>query len=332
MTRTAGMLAVCALFLIGCGPPPEGKLVWKNGQWLRQAAPVEGTPAGELALVRRHVEEGRNRSAVRAAKRFLKEYPTDPLGEHVMERAAQACLNRGRFLLAHEWYKKLLDAYPAGEDFERVLQQEYRIAEAFLAGKYQVVWGIFYLPAYDEALTILAQIAEHAPNSLLAEDALLQIADTHLADTDYAEAYEAYDEYLELFPKSPRAKYAMYQAAQAAYVTFRGIPYDVTPLVEADLRFRTFSRLYGPEARATGVPEILDHIAVLRAEKDFAIARFYERVDRPDAARFYYHEVIRRYGWTDWAGKARGELKRLAPPAKSKAGGGERRKEDPADG
>ena len=332
MTRTAGVLAVCALLLVGCGPPPEGKLIWRNGEWVRGPAPVEGTPAGELALVQLHVEEGRNHSAVRAAKRFLKRYPADPRGEQVMERAVQAYLNRGRYMLAYEWCEKLLAAHPAGEYFGRILRTEYRIADAFVAGRWQVIWGFVYLPARDDGQDIFGRIAEHAPNSLLAEDALLQIADAHLADTDYAEAYEAYDEYLQLFPKSPRAKYAMYQAAQAVYVTFRGIPYDVTPLVEADLRFRTFSRLYGPEARAVGVPELLDHIADLRAQKDYSIAQFYERVDHPDAARFYYNEVILRYGWTDWAPKAKAELKRMTTPAGAEANGGERKQENQADG
>ena len=332
MTRSAGVLATCALFLVGCGSPPEGKLEWKNGQWVRGAAPVEGTPAGELALVRLHVAEGRNRSAVRAAKRFLDKYPADPLGEHVMERAVQAYLERGRYWRAYEWCEKLLDAHPASEYFGQILRTEYRIADAFLQGRWRAVWGFLYLPAHDEGMDIFAGIAEHAPNSLLAEDALLQIADAHLEDTNYAEAYEAYDEYLELFPRSSRARYAMYQAAQAVYVTFRGIPYDVTPLVEADMRFRTFSRLYRHEAQATGVPKLLDHIAALRAEKDYAIAQFYERVARPSAARFYYNEVILRYGWTDWADKAKTELKRLGAPVGPEIDGGEQRKENQADG
>ena len=296
VTRWCAIILIGSAVFAGCGPPPEGELVFRDGRWIREAAPIEGTAAGELALVRLHVKEGRNRKAIRAAERFLKRYPDDLRGERVLLEAAQAYVNRGRYMKAYDWYERLLDLFPAGEYFERVVEREFEIAEAFLAGKRQWVWGFLPLGAESEALEILTKVAEHAPGSIIAENALLRIADYHFEDRSYARAAEAYDQYLELFAKSARAPHAMLRAAESIYATFRGIAYDDTPLVEADLRMQIFQQSYPQAARAAGVGQTLQTIASLRAEKDYTTSIFYERISRPEAAEFYYRQVVEHYG------------------------------------
>jgi hypothetical protein len=51
--------------------------------------------------------------------------------------------------------------------------------------------------------------------------------------------------------------------------------------------------------------------AAPQAERDYAVAEFYRRTDRPGSARFYYELVLRRYPATSWADRARGRLREL---------------------
>ena len=312
MTRALIILLIPVVVLIGCGPPTlQGELVLKDGKWVRMPPPAPGTPAFEVAVIRHHVRKDNNRRAITAAEEFLEEHPDDDGREEVMMLAAQAWMNRDRYMKAYEWYEKVLGEDRTGDHFEKALRREYEIAEAFLAGKKQLVLGFLHLSAEAEALDILSKIAGHAPGSALAEDALLGIGDYHLQEQSYAEAAGAYDEYLELFGKSARARYARYRAAVATFSLFRDIPYDDTPLVEADLRFRTFARSYPRSAERAGVWEALDRIAELRAHKDYDTAQFYERIQRPKAAAFYYREIMTRYKRTPWSPRADAALARL---------------------
>lgn len=308
------LLILIAVATAGCAaePAPQGRLVLQNGRWVRQAKPAKGTAAGELALIHLYVNRKDDSAVIDTAEEFLEKYPDDGRCEEVLMLAGAAWMNRGRYYLAYEdFYKKQLDEFPAGKYFERTLQKVFQIADAFLKGRKQVIWGFLYLPAEDEGLEILMQIAQYAPGSVLAEDALLRIADQHLGKKRYAEAVEAYDNYLELFGKSSRAPLAMLRSAQAVYLTFRSVEYNTAALTEAKLRFETFEKCYRSAAAEVGAKETIDEINVLLAHKDYHTAAFYERTDRAEAAIFYYRQVVKRYGQTKWTPKALASLKRL---------------------
>ncbi|MCD6364775.1 MAG: outer membrane protein assembly factor BamD [Planctomycetes bacterium] len=302
------LLTLCAAGVAGCAAalPTEGRLVLRNGKYVRMAPPAKGSPAGELSLVDLYVERGQNRKAVAAAKRFLKRYPADERGEEVMLLASQAQMARGRYMKAYKWCEKLLDRYAAGEYFARTIEREFEIATAFLGGRKQVVWGFLHFSAKVEALKMLERIAEYAPASATAEEALLLIADYHFEDGNYVRAVEAYDHYLEKFPHSRRGAYATFRSAEAVLAQYRGSAYEDLSLARADWRFRNFVKLY-PDRRDEAQP-YLDKIVAMQAEKDYSVGRFYERLGRDGAAAFYYAEVKKRYGKTPWSVKATGAL------------------------
>jgi len=281
----------------------ENEYEWKDDKWV----PVPG----DLALIRQYVEQNRPRKAVKAARKFLAGYPDSPAREEVLHLAGQAEMNRGRYYKAYEWLEKQLADHPAGELSEGALRREFQIADAFLMGKKRIFAWFIPLSAEAEGLEILSRITEHVPGSVIAENALLRIAEHHYARKEYAEAVDAYDHHLELFGKSPRAAEAMLQAARATYASFKGIAFDETPLIEAQQRFEILAERFGRTARKANVAAILRQIIETRANKTYADGRFYERTGRAKAAAFYYRQVIDRYPKTQWAPKARQELKRL---------------------
>ena len=154
----AAVLAGTALAL-----PADDQYEFVNGQWVKSVPPAKGTPAGELAMIRNLIREGRNVAAVSAADKFLKAYPDSPLREEAMMLAGQAEINRDRYFQAYEWYKRQWEEYPNGQYAERTLQREFQIAEAFLKGKKRIVAYILYLPARQDGLDILNRIVEQAP-------------------------------------------------------------------------------------------------------------------------------------------------------------------------
>jgi len=303
----------------------EAQYEWKGGKWVRAAEPAEGTPGGELALIRKYIDNRQDKQALQAAENFLKKYRDDPACEEVFLLAGQAELDAGRCYQAYEWFERQLKQYPGGALSERAMNRELEVAEAFLRGKKRIVAKVIRLPAEDEGLDILSRVAEHAPGSAIAEKALMRIADHQYSCKRWAEAAKAYDRFLELFGKSGDAPYAMLQAARATYADFKGISYDETPLLEARQRFETFQERYPRAAQKADVPAILESITATRAEAAYATGEFYKRTGKPSATLYYFRHVIDQYPDTDSAGRARQalDMPARAKPSRAAAPGDE---------
>lgn len=312
------LLVVLAATSAGWGA--ESTYEFKDGKWVEVAQPAKGTVAGELELIRQALRRGKNGTAVRRAKRFLKDHPMDPSREAAMSLAGQAELNRGRYFQAYEWYRRQVDEYPAGPLLERALQREYDVADAFLQGRRRLLMGFLPVPATEDGLRILGRIVEQAPGSQVAERALLRMGDHYFDHRNYVEAIDAYDQFLQLYGRSSeQAPYAMLQAARATYETFRGVQYDDTPLLEARQRLRTFAEAYPQRAEQANVDRFVQAIHDIRAEKAYRTARFYDRIGRREASIHYHRIVVAEFSQTDWARRSRQALERRGRPVSPEA-------------
>ncbi len=314
MSKRSGLVVVLSMLLglpVGWASS-QVEYEFEGGQWIPTTAPAEGTPEGELAIIRGCVDHGANRSAVNRARGFLKKHPDSSARQEVMMLAGVAEMNRGMYFQSYEWFEKQLAEFPDGRYSARALDCEYAIAEAFLGGKKRVVAKVFLLSAKDEGVDILNRIPEHVPGSALAEKSLMRIGDFRYSAGNYADAAMAYDHYLQLFGKSPQAPTAMLKAANATYASYGGVQYDDTPLIEAQQRFRRFSDSYPLSASSAHVPAVLTQIQDAQAAKAFETARFYQRLHQPRAAAFYFRQVTDQYPDTDWASQAKVQLAKLA--------------------
>ena len=301
----SALAALAVLWTLGAGPAWADEFILKDGKWVAAPKPAKGTVEGELAMIRQQIDEKNFKSARAAADLFCKDHPDSPSCEEAMLLGSQAELDNGMYYQAFERLEAMLAKYPNGLFLERALTREMEVANAFLAGKKRIVGRMLRLPAADEGLTILRKIAEHAPGTDIAERALLRIGEYHFEKKDYRDAADAYDEFLALNPKSARAPHTMAQAAQAMYESFKGVPYDETPLVEAEARYKTLLAQYPDEARKCRAADMLREIVTIRGERAYETAKFYERTGRPQSAIFYYRQVAEEFPSTVWASEAR---------------------------
>ena len=135
MSKRSGLAVVlCMLLGLPVGwASSQVEYEFEGGQWIPTTAPAEGTPEGELAIIRRCVDRGANRSAVNRARNFLKKYPDSPARQEVMMLAGVAEMNRGMYFQAYEWFEKQLAESPDGRYSARSLDCEYAIAGRSLA-------------------------------------------------------------------------------------------------------------------------------------------------------------------------------------------------------
>lgn len=306
------ILSVSLLLALLAGPAwAEEELVWQNGQWVRQAPAREGTPEGELSLIRQDLRRKDFAAAVAQAEKFAERYPGNPLREDVLGLAGEAEIGRERYWQAYEWLEKQIAEFPSGARLERALEKEMEIAQAFLAGKKRLAAKVFWLPAQQEGIDILRKIAEHAPGTDRAEQALLAVGDYYFNTQQWEDAVDAYNAYLKLFPKSERAIVAELRSAESLLRSYRGPAWDDTPLIESQQRYRDFRTRHPAAAAEANVDKVLEVIHEARAQKQFVVAQFYARTGKTAPAAFYYRIVIEQFADTPFAGQAQMNLDAL---------------------
>jgi outer membrane assembly lipoprotein YfiO len=294
-------------------PADKKELVWDGQNWVSPSAPQPDTPEGDLADIQQLVELQDYRKVVKAVEQFLVRHSASPACEEAMNLAGQACMDQGRYWKAYQWHERQISTYPNGTLFRRALDREYKIGEAFVYGRKRRVIKVLKLDARDDGIDILLRINTHAPGTEIAAKSMICVADYYFNRAEYAHAIGVYDEFNKLYPRSNRRPYTMLQAAKAHLLSFGGVQYDDTPLLEARERFIVFAQAYPRIAKRENIPDILMEIRQTLAHKVFHSGKFYERTKRLRSAVYYYQKVVREYADTRWADDARDRLEVIGP-------------------
>jgi outer membrane assembly lipoprotein YfiO len=248
--------------------------------------------------------------------------------------------DRGLFLLAEAYYQygdrtrafyyldELMDTYGESRLFYPALEKQYQIADAYLRGYKNRLFGLPIMSAQDDGIEMLFRIQERAPGSPLADRALLRTADYYYDNAEYDLAADAYGFYARRYPRSPLLARVLIRRAFASLAQFRGLNYDATPLVDAKAQLEAFRASFPEMAEQENVPAVIERINATLAAKLYDTGRFYERTHKPRGATYMYRYLVNRYPESRDADRARKRLERmpqwvLADPAPSPEAGEE---------
>ena len=252
--------------------------------------------------------------------------------ERAAKRAADTVLREDAWFFAGEsWF--FADCYPrANRCYDRVLEGfdytrylDVIVRRKFLIARYWEEVGFdtplllslqFWdptRPRFDtlgHSLKTYNSIRVHDPTGPLADDAIMATAGIYFRKGRFADAAEEYKTLRKEYPKSEHLLDAHLLGLHATLASYQGPAYDGKPLEEArEITYQTL-RLFGAEL-GEEKDRLLDldrQITEAIAERDLALARFYEKKRRFGAARFYYRSVIEEYPLTEAARTARERL------------------------
>jgi tetratricopeptide (TPR) repeat protein len=182
---------------------------------------------------------------------------------------------------------------------------------------------------------ILDHMQVHFRNHSLADDALKRVADYRLAEKDYVEAAETLRRLLAQYPRGEYMLWARFQLARSLWLLNQGPLYDERLLLQSRRGFEDYvgtARLMGEtERQAQEIAAAQDYVVRINerlAEKEYLIARFYERTRAPRAALYYYRHCVRTYPDTVYGkrcqervGEIEAENAEAQPPAGKPASG-----------
>jgi outer membrane protein assembly factor BamD (BamD/ComL family) len=289
-----------------------------TGQWVELPPPIPGTEEGDLAIARERLAKGEYKKAREAFANWFKMYPDSVHRPEALFYAAETEVSAvdeaphaGDLMQAYKYLQELIQGWPGSELSERALRKELIIAEMILfKGRKQKIWkGTLWLSATEEALQMLDRIIDDlAKGKPIAEQALRLKADYHFQAGEFEEAEIAYSRLNKEFPRGRYQKIAILRSGESALGRFPGVNFDEADLLEAEVYFQDFQTRYPQDSEPYAVPQKLGRIKESRAEKDYVVGQYYERVKQYKAAAFYYRQVDKNYPATTWATQARNRL------------------------
>ncbi len=273
---------------------------------------------GQQLFDARQYEEAAKHFATAAAR-----WPNSPLEEDALFMLAECYFFSDQYPKAEDTYEKLLKKY----QYSRYVDKA--VARQFAIGRY---WEQFHAaephwpttpnltdksrPLFDtwgHALKCYDHVRLNDPTGPLADDSLMASATAYFNVGQFEEAAFRYDLLRKEYPKSEHALNASLLCLDAKQRIYQGPLYDGTPLVEAgEIADQTLTR-YGPtlgEKRSL-VLEARDRITEQKAERDWAMAQYYDKNHYYGAARFYYQSIIDEYPQTQVAEAARKRLEEI---------------------
>ncbi len=242
--------------------------------------------------IKRLVNMGETKVVGKALQQLKKDFPGVGGPDLDAFIKAELLFSEGKFAKAIRTFDKFLNEYPESEFCEAVLDREFAIATAFLAGRKKSVLGLFRVKGYAEGEKIMERIVDRAGGAPIAEKAALAVAKSYEKRKRFNDAYTKWSEISSQWPTGQIGKEALLAMARCKHAAYRGPKYDGSSLVSAKSYYENFKLRFPKEAEEIDVDGKLKQINEQLAYKQFDIAQYYQQSGSKQAANFYYQMVV----------------------------------------
>ncbi len=285
-----------------------------------QVALPKGKPEDLIAEARRRSEGKDWKGASRYCEAVRRNHEASDEAEEATFLYADASRRLLKGQRSFTAYQKLAEKWPTTRFAVDAAITQYDLGVDHLDGKFPGV--LFFGRNRSFGIRILEHMQVHYRNHSLADDALMRVADWHLASGDHEAATQVLRRLLADYPRSGFTMRARFQLARSLWLQCPGADYDERLLLQARRGFEDFVATAQQQGLAESLGEqiaasqrLIAAIHETLGEKSYRIGRFYERTGHPAAAIQYYEQTLSRYGGTKSAADAAERLRRLGREA-----------------
>jgi outer membrane protein assembly factor BamD (BamD/ComL family) len=315
--------------------PPKSSLASEDGStlvlgsdgWSPMKGVTDPKADAELAAATTMLDQNKLAEAEKALGRIAKRRKGSRWGEKAQFQLAESLFRQKKLTSAHEAYEKLLVDYTGTQFLDQAVAREMEIADTWLAGidprtpsekrpSLGDRWRGTH-PTVDtggNALAVLEHVRHHDPTGPLADDAVLKIADYHLAQKNWDEAAIYYDQLISDHPKSPFLERALLSSVDAKLKGYLGPDYDGAGLESARKQILQVQELF-PERLASYSDDLdrtLARIDEQMAERAFHTAEHYLWTGKVTSAEYCFAEIPTKWPKSPYARQAKDQLAHIA--------------------
>lgn len=255
---------------------------------------IEGSAAEQMRKAEQLEAAGNSSAAFKAYHALVKSYGQSGLAPKAQRKVAMLLEQHGEYDKAFEAYSVYLTKYPRGDDFDAVVESQFKIAKLFLEGQKRKLFGVPVASSMSRAQEMFEGILKRAPFSRWAPLAQFNLGQALEKQGKYPEAIGAYQTVVTKYPSDPVADDAQYQIGYVLLREAREGSYDTATRQRAREAFEDFIARYPESEKA---PQARENVKTLQGgvtKGALDIARFYEKTKRFKAAVIYYNEVVRQ--------------------------------------
>lgn len=304
---------------VGKGPDPEkARALYAGAEERYQAAAVAE-------------EERRYDEYLLAADDFraaAERWPDSALEQDALFLAGESYFFADRYPKANEAYELLLKKYPNTKHLDVVEARRFALADYWLKLNHereQSFWEFNFTDhrrplrdTFGNAVRVFDRIRIDDPTGKLADDATLAAGNAYFTSGRFLDADSFYTDLRKTFPSSEHQFRAHLLGVKAKLLSYRGPDYAGDPLDEAEDLIKQIRRQFPREAdeEREYLTRAFAEVRFKKAEREWNMARYYDRRGENRAASFYYNLVAKDYSQTPFAEEAVARLEAIGeePP------------------
>ena len=333
MQRWTSPLLLAAVVFLSWPNSSPAPIVFRPGEgWSYES--LGGVGSWRRATAKDQLEVGKKafaaqdwKTAFKAARRTVAEWPLSDLAPEAQLLLAQAFEKRGDDQNAFAEYQNLLRLYPQNVDFEGVQSRQFAIATRYLNGQRFKLWG--RIPLYrsmKKTSAMFQDIVNSGPFSSVAPKAQMNIGQAWVNKArgfqisqnerhkNYHMAVEAFKKVADKYHDRPGiASEGLFATGAAYQQQSLDAEYDQGVTHKAIDSFSDYIALYPNEEQVSTARERIKAMKVEQARGNLKIARYYEKRGKWASANIYYNEVKDLAPGTDYAETALQKIAELQP-------------------
>ena len=269
----------------------------KGQQWKSASADGQSKYLLAVSQTKQLADTGKTQALREAFTGLKKDFPQVAGPDFDAFAEAEILRSRGKLVDAGHSYDKFLTDYPTSELYETVLDRQYSVATAFLAGEKKTVLKIFKIKGYDDGVKMMEKISDRSGNAPIAVDALVSVAQSYEKRQMFEEAYLEWSQISSKWPTGQIGRDALLAMARCKHAAYKGPRYDASNLISAKTYYENFKLRYPEDAQKLDIDAKLKLIDEQMAYKHFSIGLYYQQTGSREPASMYYQTVAD--GWPE---------------------------------
>lgn len=274
----------------------QGKFLWFFGEddpidTSPAMQTEEARPAYERALSAQ--KAGKTRKALRAYKKVYEDYPASAFAAQALYNSGVIYFERQKWKKAFGMFQSILIYHPDFPQFNELVDYQFRIALAAAEGKNTRLLYVIPYKALNRAVGYFEIVISNAPYSEYAPLALINVALIHQHKGQTAEAIDALDRLINNYPQSLLADDAYLSLAETFATLVQGPDYDQGATREAISYFEDFLILFSNNQDVARAEQGLAEMEDVYARSKLVIGQYYFKYRRwYQAAEIFFNEAI----------------------------------------
>ena len=251
----------------------------------------------------------------KAAKKYNqagKHWASSSLAQDAYFMTAESYFFAEDYPKAEDSYVKLIKEYPRTRYQDRVDQRRMEIGNYWLQFPdkfYNLNFTDKSRPLNDtenHGKRVLEKMLLDSPTGRLADDVVMDIANTEFKRENWNEALDRYRDLITVYTDSPHQFDAHFLGAKSALLAYQGPQYSSEPLEQADKLLKQMVRQFSKQAseRKEPIAEMLAEVKYRQAERLYDEATYRNNKQEYAAAIVYCDRILDNYSDTPFAEKA----------------------------